>query len=251
MKLENKVAIVTGSGRGIGRAIALAFAKEGAAVIVNDVDGEVAEAVVKDIAGAGGKAAACIAAVGSKAGAEALVDTALGKFGTLHILVNNAGITRDAMLHKMTEEEWDTVITIHLKGTFLNTQAAVRIMMENQYGKIINVTSSSGTRGNVGQSNYSAAKMGIVGLTLTWAKELARHKINVNCISPSANTRMVEAIPEKLRAQVMERFARESVTQRYGTPEDVAPLAVFLASDDSYYLTGQTIGARGQGMWVL
>ena len=251
MKLENKVAIVTGSGRGIGRAVALAFAKEGAAVLVNDVDPEVAEAVVKEIADAGGKAAACVAGVGTKAAADALVDAALAKFGSLHILMNNAGITRDAMLHKMTEEEWDAVIITHLRGTFLNTQAAVRVMMENQYGKIINVTSVAGTRGNVGQSNYSAAKAGIVGLTLTWAKELARHKINVNCISPAAITRMTEAIPDKVRQQIYAQISRESVLQRVGGPEDVAPLAVFLASDDSYYLTGQVVGSTGGPMAVL
>jgi NAD(P)-dependent dehydrogenase (short-subunit alcohol dehydrogenase family) len=251
MKLENKVAIVTGSGRGIGRAVALAFAKEGAAVVVNDIDGEVAEAVVKEIAEAGGKAAACVTGVGSKAAADALVDTALGKFGSLHILVNNAGVTRDALLHKMTEEEWDQVVTIHLRGTFLNSQAAVRVMMENQYGKIVNVTSIAGTRGNVGQSNYSAAKMGIVGLTLTWAKELARHKINVNCISPAAVTRMTDAIPEKVRVQMFAQMAKESVLQRVGGPEDVAPLAVFLASEDSYYLTGQVVGATGGPMSLL
>ncbi len=251
MKLQNKVAIVTGSGRGSGRAYALAFAKEGAAVVVNDIDGEVAEAVVKEIKDEGGRAAACVTGVGSKAAAEALLDTALKSFGTVHILLNNAGITRDALLRNMTEQQWDDVITVHLRGTFMNTQAVVPVMMENQYGKIINVTSVAGTRGNVGQSNYSAAKMGIVGLTLTWAKELCRYKINVNCISPVAMTRMIDTIPEKVRLQMAAQSAKASVLQRVGNPEDVAPLAVFLASDESYYITGQVIGATGQAMSLL
>lgn len=250
-RLKGKVAIVTGSGRGIGRCIALAFAREGAAVVVNDVDKEVAETVRNEIEVAGGRAITCAIGVGTKVAADALVDSAVSDLGGLHILVNTAGITRDAMIHKMTEEDWDEVIKVHLRGLFLNTQASLRILREQKYGKIINVTSVSGTRGNIGQVNYATAKMGVVGFTLTCAREVARYKINVNAISPIASTRMFNAIPDKIRLEVEEGIKRESVLQRMGTPEDVAPLAVFLASDESIYLTGQIIEATGTPMILL
>jgi len=251
MRLQGKVAIVTGSGRGIGRSIALSLAREGAAIVVNDVDADVAESVCQEIQDMGGSAAICVVGVGTKAAADALVRTALASLSGLHILVNNAGITRDAMIHKMTEEQWDEVIKVHLRGLFLNTQAALRVMREQAYGKIINVTSVSGTRGNIGQANYATAKMGVVGFTLTCARELARYKINVNAISPVAATRMFIDIPDKIRIPAEEAIARESVLQRLGTADDVAPLAVFLASDESSYLTGQIIGATGGPMNLL
>jgi NAD(P)-dependent dehydrogenase (short-subunit alcohol dehydrogenase family) len=245
-KLDGKAGIITGAGGGLGRAYAKGMAKEGASVVVNDVVPEAANKVVEEIKAAGGKAVACIGGVGTKEMAEKMVDTCVKEFGKLDFLVNNAGITRDAMLHKMTEEQWDEVINVHLRGTFLNTQAAVKYMIENKVkGRIINITSPAGLYGNIGQSNYSAAKGGIIGLTKANSKELARYGICVNAVAPGAKTAMTEAMPEKIRAAMYEQLAKTSTVQRMGEPEDVVPLIIFLASDDSYYITGQIICATG------
>jgi len=182
-KLDGKVAIVTGSGRGLGRAFALAMAKEGCSLVVNSIDTErrTADQTADDIRKAGGKAVSVVAGVGSKETAEKLVTTAMKEFGTLHILVNNAGYGRDALLQQMTEEQWDEVLNAHLKGTFMNTQAAVRYMIDNKIrGRIINITSGVGLYGNIGQSNYAAAKGGIIAMTKTHSKELVSYGICVN-----------------------------------------------------------------------
>jgi len=245
-RLSDKVAIVTGAGMGLGRGFSAALAKEGASVVVNDVVPETANKTVEQIRTSGGKAAACIGGVGTKETADKLVDTAVKEFGRLDILVNNAGITKDALIVKMTEEQWDAVITVHLRGTFLNTQAAVKHMVENKIkGRIINITSSAGIYGNIGQANYCAAKAGIIGLAKSNARELVRYGICVNVVAPGAKTGMTEAMPEKVREMFYEKLARESTIQRMGEPEDVAPLVVFLASDESYYVTGQVIAAMG------
>ncbi|KAF0121269.1 MAG: 3-oxoacyl-acyl-carrier protein reductase [bacterium] len=244
-KLNGKVAIITGSGRGLGRGFALAMSKEGAFIVVNDVD-DSANEVVKEIKSSGGKAVAVVGGVGTKEVAEKLVSTAVKEFGRLDILVNNAGIIRDSLLHKMEEKQWDDVITVHLKGTFLNTQAAVKYMIENNIkGRIVNITSSAGLYGNVGQANYSAAKAGIVGLTLSNAKELARRGICVNAVAPAAQTTMTESMPDKVKEMLYKQLASTSTIQRMGQPEDVAPTVIFLASDDSYFVTGQVICAMG------
>jgi NAD(P)-dependent dehydrogenase (short-subunit alcohol dehydrogenase family) len=244
-KLDGKVAIITGSGRGLGRGFALAMAKEGASIVVNDVD-DSANQVVKEITSNDGKATAVIGGVGAKEVAEDLVNTAVKEFGKLDILVNNAGIIRDAFLHKMEEKQWDDVITVHLKGAFLNTQAAVRYMKENKVrGRIINITSSAGLYGNIGQANYSAAKAGLVGLTLSNAKELVRFGICVNAIAPAAQTAMTDSMPEQVKEMMYKQLAATSTIQKMGQPEDVAPIVVFLASDDGYYITGQVICAMG------
>ena len=248
-RLENKVAIITGAGGGIGRAHALLFAQEGAKVVVNDLgcerDGsgqsDSAARVVKEIQAAGGEAVASSEAVGSLASAERIVQTAIGAFGRLDILVNNAGILRDRTLLKMSEDEWDAVLHVHLKGTFACMQAAARVMKEQgQGGRIINTSSSSGLLGQFGQSNYGAAKAGIYALTRIAAQELAKHKITVNAIAPAALTRMLETIPG----------VKETVTAASLGPQWIAPLAAFLASDAAAGITGQTFGAEGNHLFT-
>ena len=247
-KLDSKVAIVTGSGRGLGKAFALAMAKEGCSLVVNSVDTErrTADQTADEIRKAGGKAVSVIAEVGSKETAEKLVTTAIKEFGTLHILVNNAGYGRDAMLHQMTEEQWDYVLFTHLRGSFMNTQAAVRHMIENKIrGRIINITSGVGIHGNIGQSNYAAAKGGLIAMTKTHSKELARHGICVNAVAPLARTEMFDNVREDLRNFMFQMMARRNVLQEVGKPEDVAPVIVFLASDNAHFVTGQVICASG------
>lgn len=252
-RLENKACIVTGAGRGIGRAIALAFADEGARVIVNDADGAAAEAVVKEIQEAERQAVAHTEPIGTVDAADSLLAAALDAFGEVDVLVNNAGILRDRMLHNMSEEEFDQVIQVHLKGTWACGRAVVRhwrplAKSEADSGaprhrKIINVTSASGLRGAAGQSNYAAAKMGIVGLTKTWAKELGSLSINVNAIAPAALTAMTEPLLEDpdAAARRLQRFA----LGRYGEPEEIAPAFVYFASKESDYVTGQILCVDG------
>ena len=252
-RLQEKVCIVTGAGRGIGRAIVDAFAAEGAHLVVNDVDKEAAESAVSAVKAAGGRAVAEHSPIGTVAAAESLLQTTLDEYGRVDVLVNNAGILRDRMLHKMSEEEFDAVIEVHLKGTWACGRAVAQHWRplakeegESDKGlhrKIINVTSASGLIGSVGQSNYAAAKMGIVGLTKTWAKELGSLRINVNAIAPAALTAMTEPLlqdPESAKKR-LSRFA----LGRYGSPEEIAPSFVFFASDESNYITGQVLCVDG------
>ena len=252
-RLANKSCIVTGAGGGIGRAVALAFAAEGARVCINDVDQAAADAVVKEITEGGREAVGHYEPIGTVAAAESLLATALDAFGELDVLVNNAGILRDRMLHKMSEEDFDAVIQVHLKGTWACGRAVVQhwrpLAKEEsasgkaKHRKIINVTSVSGLRGAPGQSNYAAAKMGIVGLTKTWAKELGSLSMNINAVAPVARTAMTEPLlqdEESARA----RTARMALG-RYGEPEEIAPAFVFLASADSDYMTGQVLCVDG------
>lgn len=252
-RLKDRVAAVTGAGRGIGRAIARAFAAEGAAVVVNDADPDAAAETASDISAEGGRALAEDSAIGTVEAAEKLLDATLAEFGRIDVLVNNAGILRDRMLHKMSEQDWDDVIRVHLKGTWACGRAVVThwrplAKKETEEGrtfhrKIINVTSASGLIGAVGQSNYAAAKMGIVGLTKTWAKELGRLAVNVNAVAPAALTAMTEPLlkdPEAAR-QRLARFA----LGRYGSPEEIAPAFVYLASSESDYVTGQILCVDG------
>jgi NAD(P)-dependent dehydrogenase (short-subunit alcohol dehydrogenase family) len=241
MLLKEKVAVVTGAGRGIGRAIAIRLARAGACVVVNDIDEAAATEAVREIHQEGGQAATDTNPVGTFQSGEAIIQTALTRFGPVDILVNNAGILRDAMVHKMSEADWDLVIQVHLKGTFATTRAAYDVMRERRRGKIINVTSYSGLRGNIGQANYCAAKAGIIGLTKSNAKEFARYNIQVNAISPNAATRMVEAIPEAVRAKIIEAIP----AGRFGKPEEITGLVCFLGSADSDYITGQVIPVDG------
>jgi NAD(P)-dependent dehydrogenase (short-subunit alcohol dehydrogenase family) len=251
MDLSGKVAIVTGSGRGLGLAYATELACAGAGVVVNDVDEAVAEAAVKAITQAGGTAVAEVVPVGTSEAAQALVDRAVGEFGRLDILVNNAGILRDTTLWKMTDEQFDAVVTTHLRGTFTCTRAAaVRMREQGEGGRIICVGSPTGQVGNFGQTNYAAAKAGIVGMVRTWALELARVGITVNAIVPVAATAMTETVPflkpyiDALQAgEPLPPFARRELG--FGTPQDVAGLVAFLASDAAADVTGQAIGVGG------
>ncbi len=245
MKLKDKIALVTGSSRGVGRSVALGFAKQGANVVVNYTSNEnAANEVVETIQSMGGKAIAVKADVAQKAEAENLVNSAIDTFGRLDILVNNAGFTRPSMMIKMTEDQWDQVVDIHLKGAFLCSQAAGLHMKEQKSGKIINVTSVAGIVGTVGQINYSAAKGGIISMTKSIARELARYNVCANVISLGiVATDMTEKIrsDEKLKEIYMNRI----LLKRFAEADDIAPAFVFLASDESNYITGQLLCVDG------
>lgn len=245
MRLSGKCAVVTGAGRGIGRAVALAFAREGANVLVNYSSSEAAAREVQQrIEAIGRKAVLYKADVSRREEAMGMVSAAHEVFGSVDILVNNAGVTRPAMLLKMSEEDWDRVLDVHLKGAFFCTQAAGIYMKEQQSGKIINVTSVAGMVGTVGQINYSAAKGGIISFTKSTARELARFNVCANVISPGiVTTDMTEKIctDEKLRDIYMNRI----LLKRFAEPEDVTPTFVFLASDEANYITGQVICVDG------
>ncbi|MEA2435069.1 MAG: 3-oxoacyl-[acyl-carrier protein] reductase [Actinomycetota bacterium] len=252
-RLQGKSCIVTGAGRGIGRAIALAFGAEGARVVVNDVDPDAANEVVQELKSSAGEGVVNTDAVGSVDAAESILKTAIDSFGDVDVLVNNAGILRDRMIHNMTEEEFDVVIQVHLKGTWACGRAVIQhwrptAKQEAEAGtarhrKIINVTSASGLTGSAGQSNYAAAKMGIVGLTKTWAKELGSLSINVNAIAPAALTAMTEPLVQDPE-QAKRRYSRFALG-RYGSPEEIAPGFVYFASDESNYVTGQVLCIDG------
>ncbi len=247
-KLDGKVAIVTGSGRGLGRAFAIALANEGCSVVTNSVDPakKSADQTAEMIKKAGGKAVPVIASVALKATAELLANTAVKEFGGLDIVVNNAGITKDALLHKMTEEQWDDCLNVHLKGSFLVSQAAVKYWIENKIkGRIINITSGVGIHGNLGQTNYAAAKGGMIAMTKTHAKELVKNGICVNAVAPLARTEMFNNMRDELKNWMFDVMAKKNVLQKVGEPEDVAPLVVFLASDEAHFVNGQIICATG------
>lgn len=241
MRLENKVAIITGSAAGIGLATANLFAKEGAKVVIVDLTEELVKGAEKEITDKGGIAFGVVGDVTSNAAMKDVVAKVVEKFGTVDILVNNAGVTKDAVSHKMTEEQWDSVIAINLKGPFNCVQAVIPIMRENKYGKIINI--SSGARfGNVGQANYSSTKEGVVGLTRTLAKELGSKNINVNCVAPGFIESPMSA---KVPADILKTLIQRIPMQRQGKMDEVANAILFFASDESAYVTGQVLDVGG------
>jgi 3-oxoacyl-[acyl-carrier protein] reductase len=245
MRLKDKTAVITGASRGVGRAVALAYAREGADIIVNYASNEgAAQEVVRQIENLGRKAVMVKGDVAKKEEAFAVVNAAREQFGHLDILVNNAGFTRPNLLHKMTEEQWDAVVDLHLKGAFLCTQAAALIMMEQKKGKIINVTSVAGLVGTVGQINYSAAKGGLLSLTKSAARELARYKVCVNVISLGI---VATDMTEKIRTdpKLKDIYMRRILLERFAEPEDITPAFVFLASDEAGYITGQLLCVDG------
>lgn len=241
--LENKVAIVTGASRGIGKAIAITYARYGANVVVNYCGSkEKAEEVVNLISKEGKKAVAYQADVADAKAVEQMFEFAIKEFGRVDILVNNAGITRDNLILKMSQEEFDAVIDTNLKGAFHCLKQAARIMLKQKSGRIINISSISGVIGNAGQVNYSATKAGMLGMTKSLAKELGSRGITVNAIAPGyINTDMTAVLKEDLKSKVMEMIP----LKRLGEPEDIAQTAVFLASDWASYITGQTILVDG------
>jgi 3-oxoacyl-[acyl-carrier protein] reductase len=257
-KLDGKVAVITGAARGIGKADALLFAKEGAAVFVSDVDEAPLIDVVKEIKTAGGKADGCTADVTKFEDCQKVMDKAVEKFGKIDILVNNAGLTRDALIHKMTDAQWDICVDISLKGTFNCIKAASKYMMRTGHnGKIVNVASVAGLMGNIGQINYSAAKSGLIGLTKTVAREWGRFGVTCNVVAYGfVDTRLTReketqqeevageavGIPKKVRDMIL--FQVKPMT-----PEDAAKPVLFLASDDAAFITGQVLNVSS-GMYM-
>ncbi|MGN0184544.1 MAG: 3-oxoacyl-ACP reductase FabG [Aristaeellaceae bacterium] len=247
MRLENKVAIVTGAGRGLGKGIAMKLAAEGAKVVVADVTP--ADEAVAEIRAAGGTASAFVANVAVQEDVQALVKYAVDTYGTLDIMVNNAGINRDGMLHKMPKENWDTVIAVDLTGTFYGTQEALRVMRERNYGRIINISSGSWL-GNIGQANYAAAKAGVVGLTKTAARENAKKGITCNAICPGfIETDMTVKLKEVNGGAAWDSMMNRIPMGYAGKPSDVGNMVAFLASDEAAYITSEVINVGG-GMIV-
>lgn len=254
--LDGRVAIVTGSGQGLGLAYAQELARQGAAVVINDVDAATADAAVETLRAAGARATAVVVPVGTAEAARALVAGALEAFGRLDILVTNAGILRDRSILKMTDDDFDAVIAVHLRGTFLCVREAYSHFKEAGVpGRIITIGSPTGQRGNFGQTNYAAAKAGIVGMTRTWALEMTRAGVTVNTVIPVAATAMTRTIPYFAaaieaddRGEPMPAFYRE--TLGFGTATDVAGLVAYLASDAAAGITGQAIGVGGDRLQV-
>jgi 3-oxoacyl-[acyl-carrier protein] reductase len=243
---KDKVAVITGASRGIGRSIALALAAEGARIVAFDLDITETEKVADEIRSLGTDALAVQGNVTVSADTERLVDAALEKFGRVDILVNNAGITRDGLLMRMKDEDWDAVLNVNLKGAFLCSRAASKVMTKQRYGRIINISSVVGQMGNAGQANYCASKAGLMGLTKSNARELAKRNITVNAVAPGfIETAMTDALPEKTRQEL----AAQIPLERLGTAEDIANIVVFLAAERSGYITGQVIGVNG-GMYM-
>lgn len=246
MRLQNKTAIITGAGQGIGKTTALLFAREGASVVVTDINEQHARSVAQEIVTAGGKAIALTVNVANLQECERAAAKAAETFGSIQILINNAGITRDATLAKMTEEQFDQVISVNLKGVFNMTKAVTPSMVEKGYGKIVNTSSVVGLYGNFGQTNYVAAKSGVIGMTKVWAREFGKKGITVNAVAPGfIATEMIATVPEKVITGIKER----TPLQRLGDPMDIANAYLFLATDESAFVTGTVLSVDGGMVW--
>ena len=247
MQLKDRVAIVTGAGQGIGAAVAKAYAREGAKVAIIDMNAQAAEQLAAEILRENGQAIGVGCDVADRKQVADMAEQVTKVWGRVDILVNNAGITRPAMLHKMTAEQWDQVLAVHLTGSYNCLHAVVKGMIERRYGRIIFVTSAAGVLGTIGQINYSAAKAGVLGMTKSAAKELARYNVTANAIAPGAATPMTETIrtDERFKDKYLERIPMG----RWAEPEEIAPVFVFFASDAAGYVTGQTLAADG-GMTI-
>lgn len=243
---KDRVAIVTGASRGIGKSISLALAACGAKIVAVDIDLAATEAMVAELKALGTEAIAVQGNVTLTADAEKMMQAAVEAFGRVDILVNNAGITRDALLLRMKDEDWDAVLNVNLKGAFLCSRAAAKVMSKQRYGRIINIASVVGQMGNAGQANYCASKAGLMGLTRSNARELARRNITVNAVAPGfIATDMTDALPEKTR----EDLAAQIPLARLGSADDIAHAVIFLAQEKSGYITGQVLAVNG-GMYM-
>jgi 3-oxoacyl-[acyl-carrier protein] reductase len=244
--VQGRVAVVTGASRGIGRSISLALAGQGAKIVAVDIDPDATEAFVAELKEQGVEAVAVTGNVTAAADVDNMIKVAKETFGSVDILVNNAGITRDGLLLRMKDEDWDAVLTVNLKGAFLCTRAAAKLMTKQRSGRIINIASVVGQMGNAGQANYCASKAGLMGLTRSNARELAKRNVTVNAVAPGfIATDMTDALPEDKRQQL----AAQIPLERLGSPDDIANAVLFLASDNSGYITGQVIGVNG-GMYM-
>ncbi len=244
MELTDRVAIVTGSARGIGQAIALKLAEVGADVVVNDIEAaaDSLESVAAEIRAMNRQSLAVTADVSSSDDVARLVETAASTFGRVDILVNNAGVTRDQLIMRMSDEDWDTVLNIDLKSAFLCTRAVLRYMLKQRWGRIVSIASVVGIIGNSGQANYASAKAGVIGLTRSIAKEVGSRGITANAIAPGfIETRMTEQLDEKQRQELLQRIPLGCL----GSPRDVAEAVVFLASEEAKYITGQVLNVDG------
>ncbi len=243
---KEKVAVITGASRGIGKSIALALAAKGATIVAVDMDQESTEAVVAELQATGARALAVVGNVTVAADVEHIFESATEAFGRVDILVNNAGITRDGLLMRMKDEDWDAVLNVNLKGAFLCTRSAFKVMSKQRYGRIINIASVVGQMGNAGQANYCASKAGLIGLTKSNAREMAKRSITVNAVAPGfIATAMTDALSDKVRAELTAQIPLE----RLGSADDIANAVVFLASESAGYITGHVLSVNG-GMYM-
>ncbi len=239
---EKKNAVVTGAARGIGKTIAIELAKKGVNVVVSDVLIEEAEATAEEIRGFGVKSFAFKADVSNAEEADALIDKTVEEFGTIDFLINNAGITRDNLAIRMSEDEWDKVIDINLKGTFLCSKYAAKVMMKKRFGRIVNIASVAGILGSAGQANYGASKAGVMALTKTFARELGARNVTSNAVAPGF---IITEMTDKLSDRVKEEYLAQIPLKRGGTPEDIAAAVIFLCSPAASYITGTTLNVSG------